>query len=313
MDEAQAYERFLALRWPDTAGKPVCPYCGCRVAYAFKARKLFSCKACRRQFSATSGTIFSSRKLTYTELNALIEGEFANAYRASVQTGHNWKTVKANSAKIVSIGGSPAVGNGKNEGVELYVVRRPDGKTFVQCTSQEQAEREQRWLIDSGTVGPFCIETIRRRGPHERWGYCAPHRYSAPWPSAKIEEFKRRYGDGEPVSELASYFGTNFVVVSKLARRFGFIRRPDDPARHERHGGRWTHREERLINALYDQGVGVTDIPNHHPRTTSAIEFRLRETAPNFSTRSKHGRYIKRGRKTIHRLLEKTGSDDGSG
>jgi hypothetical protein len=41
----------------------MCPHCGCTVCYAYATRPIFKCKSCERQFSITSGTLFSSRKL----------------------------------------------------------------------------------------------------------------------------------------------------------------------------------------------------------------------------------------------------------
>jgi transposase-like protein len=72
MNEAEAYAQFLLVRWPETNGTPVCPRCGCREHYNHKTRKLFQCKACKRQYSATSGTMFQSRKLSYFALMAAL-------------------------------------------------------------------------------------------------------------------------------------------------------------------------------------------------------------------------------------------------
>lgn len=66
--EAEAYRRFCALRWPETNGSPVCPRCSCLEFYDLKARRRFKCAACHHQFSATSGTIFASRKLSFVDL-----------------------------------------------------------------------------------------------------------------------------------------------------------------------------------------------------------------------------------------------------
>jgi transposase-like protein len=63
MSEEQAFEAFRQIRWADTKGEPVCPDCGGVECYTFKARKIFKCKACKHQFSVTSGTIFANRKL----------------------------------------------------------------------------------------------------------------------------------------------------------------------------------------------------------------------------------------------------------
>jgi len=70
--EDKAYQTFCALRWPLTNGEPVCPRCGCLDAYEITTRRKFKCKACWHQFSVTSGTIFASRKMAFTDLLAAI-------------------------------------------------------------------------------------------------------------------------------------------------------------------------------------------------------------------------------------------------
>lgn len=70
--EAAAYETFRKLRWPQTKGAPVCPRCGCPDHYDIPTRRKFKCAACHAQFSVTSGTIFASRKLSFTDLLAAI-------------------------------------------------------------------------------------------------------------------------------------------------------------------------------------------------------------------------------------------------
>jgi len=70
--EKAAYRRFCKLRWPDTDGAPICPKCGCLEHYDLKSRQRFKCAACHHQFSATSGTIFASRKLSFVDLLSAI-------------------------------------------------------------------------------------------------------------------------------------------------------------------------------------------------------------------------------------------------
>lgn len=70
--EDRAYETFCKLRWPDNEGEPVCPKCGGLDAYRITTRRRFKCAACRHQYSVTSGTIFHSRKLSFTDILAAI-------------------------------------------------------------------------------------------------------------------------------------------------------------------------------------------------------------------------------------------------
>ncbi len=67
LSEEQAREQFRVLRWHATDGEPVCPACGCLAVYAYRTRPLFRCKACGKQFSLTSGTIFHGRKLSFRD------------------------------------------------------------------------------------------------------------------------------------------------------------------------------------------------------------------------------------------------------
>jgi transposase-like protein len=70
--EEKAYEAFKRLRWQETKGEPVCPKCGCLDHYAITTRRKFKCAACHAQYSVTSGTMFASRKLSFTDLLAAI-------------------------------------------------------------------------------------------------------------------------------------------------------------------------------------------------------------------------------------------------
>jgi transposase-like protein len=72
MGEDKAYETFRQLRWPETEGAAICPRCGCVETYDINTRRRFKCVGCEHQFSVTSGTIFASRKLSYTDLLAAI-------------------------------------------------------------------------------------------------------------------------------------------------------------------------------------------------------------------------------------------------
>ena len=74
MSEEDAYAKFKALRWPDTDGAPVCPACGGLDHWTLIENRKWKCqhKECRIQFTVTSRTIFSSRKMAYRDLLASI-------------------------------------------------------------------------------------------------------------------------------------------------------------------------------------------------------------------------------------------------
>ena len=69
-DEARA--AFAKMRWSETDGAPICPVCGSVEHYDLSTRRVFKCKACGKQFSETSGTIFHARKLALRDILAAI-------------------------------------------------------------------------------------------------------------------------------------------------------------------------------------------------------------------------------------------------
>jgi transposase-like protein len=66
MKDADAEMAFRCIRWADTNGEPVCPHCGGVDAYdcrRLKGAPRFRCRACVKDFTITSGTLFASHKL----------------------------------------------------------------------------------------------------------------------------------------------------------------------------------------------------------------------------------------------------------
>jgi transposase-like protein len=66
MSDEEAEATFRKVRWPATAGEPVCPSCGGTDAYDCRrpnGASRFRCRACQKDFSITSGTLFASHKL----------------------------------------------------------------------------------------------------------------------------------------------------------------------------------------------------------------------------------------------------------
>jgi len=66
MSDEAAETVFAKLRWADTDGAPVCPLCGGLDAYDCRrpnGAPRFRCRACAKDFSITSGTLFASHKL----------------------------------------------------------------------------------------------------------------------------------------------------------------------------------------------------------------------------------------------------------
>jgi transposase-like protein len=123
MSDRGAENVFPRLRWPQTDGKPVCPSCGCQICYDCRRsadQPRWRCKACRADFSVTSGTLFAWHKLplkSYLMAIAVfcneVKGKSMLAfsrdldvqYKTAFVLAHKLREAMASSMKAVRIGG----------------------------------------------------------------------------------------------------------------------------------------------------------------------------------------------------------------
>jgi transposase-like protein len=66
MSDEEAERVFIRLRWADNDGNAYCPHCGCPTVYMARrpnGAPRWRCKACRKDFSVTSGTLFAFHKM----------------------------------------------------------------------------------------------------------------------------------------------------------------------------------------------------------------------------------------------------------
>ena len=108
MTDLQAEATFAAIRWPETDGRAVCPACACPTCYECRRPNgalRFRCKACRKDFSLTSGTLFAHHKLPLqTYLAAVVifcnEVKGKSALALSRDLGVQYKTAFVLSHKL---------------------------------------------------------------------------------------------------------------------------------------------------------------------------------------------------------------------
>lgn len=163
MGEDKAYDTFRKLRWPETDGEAVCPRCGCVETYEISTRRRFKCVACHHQFSVTSGTIFASRKMSYTDLLAAIV-IFVNGAKgvAALQLSRDldcqYKTAFVLSHKLREAMAREQAGT-LNGVVEI------DGAYFGGYVKpeNEKADRKDRRLAQNQTGKRQCVVVMRER------------------------------------------------------------------------------------------------------------------------------------------------------
>lgn len=121
MTDEQAEAAFRSIRWAD--GKPVCPNCGCDTVYDCRKANgapRWRCKACRKDFSVTSGTLFAFHKMPLRSYLAAIaifcnevKGKSALAlsrdldcqYKTAFVLAHKLREAMASELKGMQLGG----------------------------------------------------------------------------------------------------------------------------------------------------------------------------------------------------------------
>jgi transposase-like protein len=122
MSDEEAERVFIRLRWLDNSGAPYCPKCGCTIVYGSRRKDClrWQCKACQKDFSLTSGTLFAGRKMpirAYLLAIAIFCNEVKGksmlalsrdlgcSYKASFVLAHKLRESMASEVRQTAIGG----------------------------------------------------------------------------------------------------------------------------------------------------------------------------------------------------------------
>src|SRR5271155_1626036 len=123
MTDAEAETAFRKIRWHETAGAPVGPACGGLDAYLNprpNGTVRYRCKACAKDFTVTSGTLFASHKKPLRDYLAAIaifvnevkgksalalSRDIGLAYKSAFVLAHKLREAMAEELKGRTIGG----------------------------------------------------------------------------------------------------------------------------------------------------------------------------------------------------------------
>src|SRR6202047_4339781 len=123
MSDEEAERVFIKLRWSDNAGNAYCPHCGCTIVYSCRrpnGAPRWRCKACRKDFSVTSGTLFAFHKMplrAYLMAVAIfcnevkgksmlaLSRDLGTAYKTAFVLAHKLREAMASEVRQTEIGG----------------------------------------------------------------------------------------------------------------------------------------------------------------------------------------------------------------
>jgi transposase-like protein len=123
MSDSEVERTFSRLRWSDNNHEPYCPKCGCTTVYGSRrsGNLRWQCKACQKDFSLTSGTLFASRKMplrSYLMAIAIFVNEvkgksmlamsrdLGTTYKTSFLLAHKIREAMASEVSQSAIGGA---------------------------------------------------------------------------------------------------------------------------------------------------------------------------------------------------------------
>jgi transposase-like protein len=171
MKDAEVETTFRSIRWHETKGEPVCPHCGGVDAYdcrRLKGAPRFRCRACVKDFSITSGTLFASAKLPlrcYLAAIAIfcneVKGKSALALSRDLNVSYKCAFVllhKLREAMAAELKGRMIGGEGK--------VAEVDGGYFggyVKPANLKENRRDRR-LAQNQTGKRKVVVVVRERG-----------------------------------------------------------------------------------------------------------------------------------------------------
>ena len=122
MSEEEVERVFIRLRWRDNNSEPYCPRCGTTTIWQSRRNAClrYQCKACQKDFSLTSGTLFASRKLPlrgYLLAIAIfcnevkgksmlaLSRDLGTSYKAAFVLAHKLREAMASEVRQTAIGG----------------------------------------------------------------------------------------------------------------------------------------------------------------------------------------------------------------
>src|SRR3954463_7415555 len=171
MSDEEAERVFIRLRWSDNGGNAYCPHCGCATVYVARrgnSAPRWRCKACRKDFSITSGTLFAAHKMPLRSYLIAI-AIFANEVKGksmlalSRDLGTQYKTAfvlahKIREAMAAEVRQAPIGGEGKKAEI--------DGGYFrghIKPANRRENRRDRR-LRENQSGQRKVVVVIRERG-----------------------------------------------------------------------------------------------------------------------------------------------------
>jgi transposase-like protein len=268
MIELNAQQTFALMRWPHTAGRPVCPWCEAQRPYHLTADR-FRCRACMRDFTVRTGTPFAGAKKPLSfYLRALSMFQCgmstllaARLLKVDYKSVWNWRQYFRAMKLLINEQGIDGVNI-------IYELRSLTTKKLVsQSSSFDNALREAAWrggkFRANGTSAKFFIHEVTRSG----WGgmRARSHRFGSKWPTAKRNEYRRDWKSGMKIVEIENKYDCSAPTLIKIQKTFHEHFDPND---------------DQPMLYMLKEGMTIDEIAEHFQRAPDSLVRRLEYICP---------------------------------
>lgn len=205
MPTAEVEAMFRKVRWPDTAGEPVCTHCGSLNAYDCRrpnGAPRFRCRECKKDFSITSGTLFASHKLPlrgYLAAMAIFCNEVKgkSMLALSRDLGVSYKTVFVLCHKLREAMAEEMKGREIGDDCPEAEV---DGAVFggyVRPANLREDRVDRRFRVNQSAKRKFVV-VIRERGGETLPGVFKSESHALTWIKSRVVKGTVLHADAAP-------------------------------------------------------------------------------------------------------------------
>jgi transposase-like protein len=301
-DEAAAWKHFEAIRWPEG---PVCPHCGVINAADPIVGKtarfgLYRCHECRKQFTATVGTVYERSHIPMHKW--LLATHLLCASKKGISAHQLWRMLGFGSYRTAWFMAhrireamrpdelSPMGGSGKTVEIDETVIGREEGSPprkglqgsqfrNTVLTLVERGGAARSWHVDGTTVGTL-IPIIRANVARET----AIMTDTASWYKFlnKDGSFASHDTVNHSADEYGRYEGEKVITTNTVDGYYSIFKRGMKGV-YQHCGERHLHRYVAEFDFRYSNRIklGVDDAERAHRAIKGAEGKRLMYTQPH--------------------------------
>jgi transposase-like protein len=229
-DEKRAYEHLAKVRWPDG---PVCVHCKGKKIYTLNVknskRVVLKCASCRKQFSATVGTIFEDSHIPLSKWIMAVQLMCSSKKGISSHQLHRMLGITYKSAWFMSHRLRHAMAKAPG-GNKLGGIIECD-ETYIGGKHKQSAGRSKKSVVFSllernGDVRSFAMPTVTSKNLREIIRQnCAPESRMMTDEYHAYRGLKKEFADHQTINHSRGHYVRGEVTTNTVEGFFSLLKR----------------------------------------------------------------------------------------